>query len=118
VSIATATEDVLTRLLAAGVRAVDDARDLNPPCVYVVPPDANLRFDKGRAQLEWTAYLIVGNNGARPATRALSELLDKLAGVFPITTVRRQPLNVPGGGDPLPAYELAWISTITIGAVA
>ena len=115
-SIATATAEILKALTDAGVRAVDDARDINPPCVYLTPPQGTLRFDKGKADATWTIYLVTGDAGARPATKALSDLLDKLAGRFPFTTFERVALAVPGGGDPLPSYQLTWKSLITIGA--
>jgi hypothetical protein len=114
-SIATATADVLQVFLDAGVRAVDDARDINPPCVYLMPPQGNLRFDRGRADATWTVYLVTGDAGARPASKALSDLLDKVAGKFSFTTFTRVALALPGGGDPLPSYELTWKSLITIG---
>jgi hypothetical protein len=115
-SIATETAKVLQVFLDAGVRAVDDARDINPPCVYLLPPQGSLRFDKGKADATWTVYLITGDAGARPATKALSDLIDKVAGKFAFTTFERVALNLPAGGDPLPAYQLTWKSLITIGA--
>jgi len=114
-SIATAAADVLQALQGAGVRAVDDARDINPPCVYLVPPEGSLRFDRGRADCTWTIYLVTGDAGARPATKALSDLLDKVAGTFSFTTFERVALTVPGAGDPLPSYRLTWKSLTPIG---
>lgn len=116
-SIATATADVLQAFLDAGVRAVDDARDVNPPCVYLMPPQGSFRFDRDRADVTWTAYLVTGDAGARPATKALSDLIDAIAGIFPVTTFERRALLLPGAGsDGLPAYEFTWKSHIPIGA--
>lgn len=114
-SLATATAEVLQVFVDAGLRAVDDARDINPPCVYLMPPAGELRYGKASADVTWTAYLIVGNAGARAATKALSELVDTVAGIFPFTTFQRSPLALPGGGDPVPSYELTWKSTVLIG---
>jgi len=114
-SLASATAEVLAVFTAAGVRAVDDARDINPPCVYVMPPAGSLRFERQRAEVEWQAFLVVGNAGARAATRALSELVDAVAGKLPITTFELAPLALPGGGDPMPAYRLSWKSIVPIG---
>jgi hypothetical protein len=116
VGLADATTAVLAVFTAAGMRATDDARDINPPCIYLVPPAGSLRFDRHRAEVTWTAYLVTGDAGARAATRALSELVDQVAGTLPITTFERRALPVPGGGDPLPAYEITWKSTVPIGA--
>jgi hypothetical protein len=115
VSLSKAVVDVLAVFAGAGVRATDDARDINPPCVYLVPPAGSLRFDRHRAEVTWTAYLVTGDAGARAATRALSDLVDHVAGTLPITTFERRALPVPGGGDPLPAYEITWKSTVPIG---
>ena len=115
-SLATATAEVLQVLIDAGVRAVDDARDINPPCVYLMPPQGSLRFDRGTADVTWTLYLVTGDAGARVATGALSELVDKVAGTFSFTTFERVALAVPGGGDPLPSYQLTWKSHVEIGA--
>ena len=115
-SIATATAAVLQTFLDAGVRAVDDARDINPPCIYLMPPEGAFRFDRHRADVTWTAYLVTGDAGARPATKALSELVDKIAGTFSFTTFDRVGLTLSGGGDPLPSYQLTWKSTVEIGA--
>ena len=115
-SLATATAAVLQAFTDAGVRAVDDQRDINPPCLYLMPPSGSFRFDRGRADVTWTAYLVTGDAGARPASKALSDLVDKVAGTFSFTTFARVGLRVPGGGDPLPSYELTWKSLVEIGA--
>jgi hypothetical protein len=116
VSLATATADVLARFTAAGVRATDDAREINPPAVFLLPPEGSFRFDRGTADVTWTAFLVTGDAGARAATKALSDLVDKIAGTFSITTFTRRGLQLPGGGDPLPTYEFTWKSLIPIGA--
>ena len=115
-SLATAAADVLDKLQGAGVRATDDARDINPPCVFLVPPQGTLRFDRNRADCTWNLYLVTGDAGARTATRHLSDLIDQVAGLFSFTTFERFALTVPGGGDPLPSYRLTWKSLTPIGA--
>ena len=37
-NVADAVQGIVDRLLAVGIRATLDERDLNPPCVYVAPP--------------------------------------------------------------------------------
>jgi hypothetical protein len=115
VSLEAAVADVLAVFESAGVHAVADVRNLNTPCAYVIPPEGAFRFDRGRLSIDWVAYLVVGDTGATSATSALSKLLDAVAGVLPFTTFTRDAINDPNGGDPMPAYRLTWISTITIG---
>ena len=114
-SIATAATNILQALQGAGVRAVDDARDINPPCVFLVPPEGTLRFDRNRADCTWQLYLVTGDAGARTATRHLSDLMDQVAGLFSFTTFERVALAVPGAGDPLPSYRLTFKTLTTIG---
>ena len=115
-SLAQAVADVLAMFEGAGVHAVDDPRDLNTPCAYVIPPEGSFRFDRGRLTVEWVAYLVVANTGTPSATKALSGLIDKVTGLASFTTFTRDAVNDPNGGDPLPAYRLSWTSTTTIGA--
>jgi len=114
-SLAAAVAGVLATFEAAGVRAVDDIRDLNTPCVYVIPPEGSFRFDRNRLTVEWVAYLVVANTGSPSATKALSALVDQVAGAASFTTFTRDAVNDPNGGDPLPAYRVSWTSTTTIG---
>lgn len=114
-SLASAVADVLAAFTAAGVRAVADLRDVNPPCVWVLPPEGSFRFDRNRATIEWVAYLVAPNVGTRPAASALSELVDQVTGIGPFTTFTRDAVQMPDGADPLPAYRVSWTTTATIG---
>ena len=114
-SLSTALDDVLAAFTATGLRAVADVRDVNPPCVYVIPPEGSFRFDRGRATIEWVAYLVAPNSGTSPATRVLSDLVDQVTGVAAFTTFTRDAVQAPDGADPLPAYRISWTTTITIG---
>lgn len=114
-SLATAVADVLAVFNDAGVRAVDDLRDVNAPCVYVIPPEGAFRLDRRRATIEWVAYLVVGNAGAHASLGALSQLVDDVAGALPFTTFTRDAVQMPDGGDPLPALRLSWTAVVTIG---
>jgi hypothetical protein len=98
-----------------GVRAVDDVRDVNTPCAYLIPPEGAFRFDRGRLTITWVVYLVVANTGAPGATRALSALVDKVTGLFSFTTFTRDAVSDPNGGDALPALRLSWTSVIEIG---
>jgi hypothetical protein len=115
-SLVGAVAATLAAFEAAGVHAVADPRDLNTPCVYVLPPEGAFRFDRARLNLEWVAYLVVGNTGAPGATLALSGLVDQVTGVASFTTFTRDAVQDPNGGDPLPALRLSWQTTTEIGA--
>jgi hypothetical protein len=115
VSITTAVEETLAAFSAAGVRAVSDPRDANPPCVLLIMPTIEFRFDKRRADLEWSAYLITGNSGANSAIIALSEMVDSIRGIRPFTNGTPYALPLPGGGDAVPAYLIKWRDSTPIG---
>lgn len=114
-SLARGVADILAMFTGAGVYAVDDVRNLNTPCVYVIPPEGRFRFDRGRLEVDWVAYLVAADTGTTSATSGLSRLLDAVTGLAPFTTFTRDAVNDPNGGDPLPAYRLTWTSTVTIG---
>lgn|SRR3954470_9560622 len=114
--LAGAVAGVLETFTTAGVRAVDDLRNVNPPCLYLVPPEGSFRFDRGRVDVEWVAYLVVGNAGTHAAMVALSDVVDAVAGLHSFTTFTRDAVADPGGGDALPALRLSWKSTVPIGA--
>jgi hypothetical protein len=115
VSIAGAVQKTLDDFRAAGIRAVSDPRDVNPPCVLLIMPRIEFRFDKGRADLEWSAYLVAGNSGQPSQTDALSALVDDITGLRPFTTGTAYNLPLPGGGDPVPAYLVTWRDSTPIG---
>jgi hypothetical protein len=98
----------------AGVRATDDPRDANPPCAVVAWPTGEFLTGKGRVHLTMTAYLLVGDGGARNAMVAMSEVFGRVAGrLGSVTTFAPAGFQIPGGGDPLPAYQLTWQTTTT-----
>lgn len=115
-SISTAVNETLAAFNAAGIRAVADPRDVNPPCVLLIMPTIEFRFEKRRADLEWSAYLITGNTGANSATAALSEMVDTIRGIRPFTRGTPYALPLPGGGDAVPAYLITWRDSTPIGS--
>ena len=102
---------VLDRLRAGGVRAVADVRDVNPPCVYVPPPQIAWRFGKGYADLLWTVAAVVPATGRDVALKILGPLLvdvcDALSAT-PVTDGRPIVLGGVDGAAPMPAYELTF----------
>jgi hypothetical protein len=99
----------------APLRATADEHDVNPPCVFVAPPDIAFRFAKDRSDVTWVAYLVGPNTTTGTAGDALAELVDTVAGAFPFTAGAYWQLTLPGGGTPTRAYQLTWSDTIPIG---
>ena len=109
--LAGAIGDVLDRLRGAGVRAVADVRDVNPPCVYVPPPTISWRFGKGYADLGWTVAAVVPATGRDVALKNLGPLLAAVADALAATPVTDgRPIDLGGvdGSAPMPAYELTF----------
>lgn len=102
--------DYLTDLNAAKIRATDDPRDINPPCVLIRPPVLNFRFGRGCVGADWTARLILNNAGTRQALEEALPLIDAiqtaLGGV--IVTATPADFELPDGGGPVPGYSLTW----------
>jgi hypothetical protein len=105
---AAAVEAIVAGLIAAGIDATDDNRNLNPPCVYVAAPIVQWdRLDGYTMQIDLFAAVpnmgrgdaltaLLGPDGIVPATRAV---WGTDAG-YPVD------LLVPDQTDPLPAYRL------------
>lgn len=111
-SLAGVVDTVVAALVAAGLHATDDQRNLNPPGVYVTPPI--ITWDKLAG---YTAaldlYAVVGATGRHEALAALGPLVDQVRAVWPARDgfpVDLQPLD---GIDPMPAYRLP--ITVTVG---
>lgn len=112
-----ALDDVVTRIReATGMRVVDQLSEVNPPCLWVLPPAGTLRFGKTRATVGWTAYLVSPNASTRHAVAALGTLLDTLTTVgLPLLVWENAAVQPLDGGDPHPALRLTWNATIIIG---
>lgn len=112
--IAAATQAVVDRLTAAGVRATLDERDLNPPAVLVGPPAVSWRFRRGDFDATFTAWCTVPNSGRRTAIKDLGDLVTAAAAALrlPVLTGEPADLVVPELSAPLPAYRLTWTENI------
>lgn len=103
--LAGARQAVVDALLAAGVNAVADRRDLNPPGVYVPMPTLVFNRLKGNtASLELVCA--VPASGEQDAAAALGPLVASVVAVWPATFGYPFELTSVDGGDPLPAYRL------------
>jgi len=114
VNVAGAVQGVLEQLLAAGIRATDDERDVNPPCVFVAPPVLTWRYGRGDFQADFIIWCVTGNAGRSVDLVNLGELLDQVTAALGWAAVRAEPadLLLPDQGAPLPAYRLTWTDTI------
>jgi hypothetical protein len=111
--IAAAAQDVVDQLVAGGVRAVVDGRDLNPPAVQIRPPTLHYRFGRGAAA-DWEAWAVVPDTGMRTDLAALSDLLEKVQAALGHVGVQARPDTVTlADGGTVPAYVLTWSSKIT-----
>jgi hypothetical protein len=97
------------------LRVTDDSNVVNPPCVWVPMPALVFRFEKRVIETTWTAFLIAPNASSTSVSATLSGLLDAVAGLFPFRDGTAQPLSLPGGGLPAPAYQVTWLDRIPIG---
>ena len=113
-NVAGAVQGVLEQLLAAGIRAVADEPDINPPCVFVGPPALTWRFGRGDFAAEFIIWCITGSAGRSVDLVNLGELLDQVTAALGFAAVRAEPadLLLPDQGAPLPAYRLTWTDTI------
>jgi len=110
VNVAGAVQGVLDRLLAHGIRAVNDERDINPPCVFVAPPVITWRFARNDFDAEFTIWCVTGAAGRNVDLVNLGELLDDVTAALQFAAVRGEPasLLVADQAAPLPAYRLTW----------
>jgi len=107
--IAAVQDAVVALLAAAGIRAVVDTRDVNPPCVFVAPPALTFRFGRGGGfDAELTVQAIVGDTGGRATTEALDELLGQVGAALNWQLTQAVPGQFPGadGARTLPCYTL------------
>src|ERR1700710_311974 len=105
IDVSGACEELVDLLIDAGIDACLDLRDLNPPGVYVTPPDLAYRFGKGAADATWRIVAAVGNSGRADSFPPLAELLAAAVSAlpYPVTAARAVDLTPLDGGGPFPA---------------
>lgn len=109
-----ATSELVAVLVAGGVAAAMDVRDLDLPGVLVPPPDLAYRFSKGCADATWRIVAATGNVGREQALAQLGPLLAQVTAALGHVVVGGRPvdLQVADGGGPMPAYELTFTTRI------
>ncbi len=98
-------QTVITALSAAGIRATDDQRNLNPPAVLVMAP--TIRHNRlAGATATVDLICVVGATGRADESRLLDPLVAAVRAIWPATY--EFPVNQPtlAGGDPLPGRRL------------
>jgi hypothetical protein len=108
-----AIEALRARLTAAGLRAVVDERNLNPPAVWIRPPTLTYTFGGG-ADVAWQLIAVVPDTGASTALAALDELVEQIRAALDgeITTAAATAVAGSDSGSPLPAYRLTYTSDV------
>lgn len=102
-------DEVIAILTDAGVRAVVDGRDLNPPCVQIRPPTLRYRFGRGCTAIEWTARVIAPDLGTRPALELLGPLVERVQQALGYAATDAVPDEFRlADGNVVPAYVLTW----------
>jgi hypothetical protein len=107
-----ACHDQLQQLTRAGVRAVLDPRDVNPPCVLLMPPAVSYAFRHWDAT--WTAYALATDAGPVPSLVQLSRLVADVQAALggAVTTGEPADVTLPDGAGQVPAYALTWTSKL------
>jgi hypothetical protein len=110
VNVAAAVADQVATLTAAGVAATNDARNLNPPAVLVLPPSIGWRIGRRSIDYLFTGLLVVGNAGSSDALDAVGELIDAVQTALGGALQSADPADVPGidGAAPGPGYRVTW----------
>lgn len=108
-----AVQAIVAKLEAGGVRAVTDARDVNPPCVQVRAPVLSWRFGKNCWDAEFSAWAITGDAGTTENLRAQSALIDAVQAALDGVVVSARPDDaLMVDGSLLPIYVLTWSARI------
>jgi hypothetical protein len=111
VDIDLALQQTVDDLVAAGIRAVLDERDVNPPCVFVTFDPSGGAFDR-LSGTSWSGTIwlrcVVPGSGRKAAWRLLGPLVEQVRAVLPVRGWSPQDLISLDGGDPLPAITLTY----------
>lgn len=113
-NVADAVQSVVDRLIAVGIRAVRDIRDINPPCVFVAAPAIEWRFARNDFDAEFVLWVVTGAAGGDVDLTNLGEQIDDVTAALQFAAVRAEPNNllVPEQSAPLPAYRLTFTERI------
>lgn len=103
--LAQATTQIVDALVAAGIEATADNRNLNPPAVYVAAPV--VLYDRlAGYTLTYDLYAAVPNMGRLDALAQLGPLVAAVRDVWAGDSAHPVDLIVPDQTDTLPAYRI------------
>jgi hypothetical protein len=110
VDLAAEAQALADQITAGGLRAVIDARDVNPPCALIRPPVLGYRFG-GCNRLTWTIYVLTPDAGTRGALTVLGDDVEKVQAAlgYPAAEVTPVDVALPDGGT-VPGYSLTLIT--------
>lgn len=97
--------EVVARLVAAGLRVVDDPRNVTPPCALVNPPAFDVMAN-GVVMTRTTVTLIAPGPGNADAARALMTMADQAIAVDNV--VSGLPSSTIIGQAEYPSYDLTF----------
>lgn len=107
--LATALAGLVDHLVESGVRATDDPRDINPPCVHVRPPQIAFDFKAGGYTASWELWCIVPDAGRHQSLKTVSELIEKTQAALGWKAVDGRPSDaLLNDGTSAPMYILTF----------
>lgn len=109
-NITNAWDEIVAQLDGAGLRAVADPRNIQPPCVIVEAPSVSRAPSVHVLELEFPIAVIGPPPGNRDSALWMLGAVDEIAGIFPIRD--GSPGSYSIGTTELPAYLLTIITTI------
>jgi hypothetical protein len=104
-----AAESMRAELAAAGIRAVLDVEDVNPPCVLILLDTIEHRILAGDPYFaQWHFFLIAQKNKMVTTYNELDGLHAAVRPIFQSSTpVEAQPLQTNPGANPVPALHMS-----------
>lgn len=107
-SIATLANEIRDALVAGGVRAVTDPRHIDPPCVLILPEDAEFtHMDAGTGPTSWVLRVLAPPPGNSDAFTVLADLVAETIVTVPdVQTARVTSYATGPTADPWPCIEL------------
>lgn len=111
--LAAAVQSVVDELDAAGIRATNDGRNLNPPCVLVRAPILHFRFGKPTYDADMEVWALVPASGTSGDLKNLGDLVVEVTEALsgrPVTATPDEATLADGGTAPM--YRLTWTQRI------